>query len=90
MDDEIKSRHDNHILKLIEKISWAKSVSCKCIFKVKEEIEGVMSKRFKTRLVNRGFTQKEGVDCNDVLYPVVKNRSIRTLLSMVARFYLKF
>lgn len=48
-----------------------------------------MSKRFKVRLVVRGFTQKEGVDFNDVLSLVVKHRSIRMLLAMMDRFDLE-
>ena len=48
-----------------------------------------MSKRFKERLVTRGFTQKEGVEFNDVLSPVVKHKSIRMLLAIVTRFDLE-
>lgn len=48
-----------------------------------------MSKRFKEILVVRGFTQKEGVDFNDVFSPAMKHRSIRMLFAMVARFDLE-
>lgn len=48
-----------------------------------------MSKCFKERLVARGFAQKEGVDFNDVLSPIVKHISIRILLVMVAKFDLE-
>lgn len=76
MNDEMKSLHDNHTLELIKKPSGARLVSCKWILKVKEGIEGMASKRYKARLVARGFTQREGMDFNDVFSPVVKHRSI--------------
>lgn len=37
----------------------------------------------------RGFTQREGIDFNEVFFPVVKHCSIRMLLAMVAQFDLK-
>lgn len=37
-------------------------------------------------MVANGFSQREGVDYNDVFSPVVKHSSIRVLLAMVAKF----
>lgn len=48
-----------------------KLASCKWIYKKKVES------------VDRGFTQEEGVDYNEVFAPVVKHASIRILLSVV-------
>ena len=45
--------------------------------------------RFKTRLVAKGYTQKEGVDFNKVFSLVVKHSSIRVLLAMVTLFDLE-
>ena len=55
MDNEMKSLPDNNTWELIKKPIGARLVSCKWIFKVKEGIEGVASKRYKARLVARGF-----------------------------------
>lgn len=55
----MKSLHDNHTWELIEKLVGGKLVSSKWIFKVKEQIEGVMSKRFKARLVARVSLRKK-------------------------------
>ena len=40
--------------------------------------------RYKARLVAKGFTQREGIDFNEVFYLVVKHSSIRILLSLVS------
>ena len=42
--------------------------------------------RFKARLVAKSFSQQEGIDYNEIYSPVVKHRSIRTILAFVAKF----
>ena len=39
---------------------------------------------YKARLVAKGFSQKEGVDYDEIFSPVVKHISIQVLLSLVA------
>ena len=41
-------------------------------------------KRYKARLVVKGFAQKKGIDFDVIFSPVVKMNSIRTILSLVA------
>ena len=89
MDEEIKSLHDNHTWDQVKRPVGSKLVSCKWIFKRKQCIPEVEQGRFKAKLVARGFTQREAIDHIDVLFPVVKHRSIRILLSMVAKFDLE-
>ena len=61
-------------------------MSCKWIFKKKEEVPGVENTRFKARLVARGFTQEEGVDYKEIYSPVVRHTSIRVLLALVVQY----
>ncbi|GKA27622.1 retrotransposon protein, putative, ty1-copia subclass [Tanacetum coccineum] len=63
---------------------WQKLVSCKWLFKIKEGIEGVQKPRYKARLVARGFTQRAGIDYNEVFSPVVRHTSIRVILALTA------
>jgi hypothetical protein len=49
---------------------------------LKEEDGG--EKRYKSRLVVKGFSQKKGIDFDEIFSPVVKMNSIRTILSLVA------
>lgn len=57
-------------------------VGCKWIYKVKEGVPGVE----QTRLVSKGFSQKEGVDYTEIYSPVVRHASMRVLLSLVVQF----
>nr|GFB44742.1 zinc finger, CCHC-type [Tanacetum cinerariifolium] len=59
-----------------------KLVSCKWLFKIKEEIKGVQKPRYKARLVARRFTQRAGIDYSDVFSPVVQHTSIRVILAL--------
>jgi hypothetical protein len=40
-------------------------------------------KRYKAILVVKGFAQNKGIDFDEILSPVVKMTSIRTILSLV-------
>ena len=49
---------------------------------MKEEDGG--KKRYKARLVMKGFAQKKGIDFDEIFSPIVKMTSIKTILSIVA------
>lgn len=84
MNEEMASLMKNKTWELIIKPEKRKIVSYKWIFKIKEEIPGAEPRRFKTRLVARGFTQKEGIDFTEVFLPMVRHASIRIILALVA------
>jgi hypothetical protein len=60
-----------------------KPISCKWVFKIKHGVHGEV-KRYKARLVTRGFTQTFGVDYNETFAPVAMFASIRCILALAA------
>lgn len=63
-------------------------VGCKWVFKAKTDEKGKVE-RFKARLVAQGFSQKFGVDYDEIFAPVVKQSTFRILLSIASKLKLK-
>jgi hypothetical protein len=61
MEEELRSMSSNDVWDLVEISSGAKRVGCKWVYKTKYDFTGKI-KRFKTRLVAKGFTQREEID----------------------------
>ncbi|CAM8934474.1 unnamed protein product [Rhodiola kirilowii] len=82
MDDEMKSLFANETWELVELPRGNKALHNKRVYRNEEEANG--SKRYKARLVLKGFQQKYGIDYTNVFTPVVKMTTIQLVLSMVA------
>ncbi|KAJ4711012.1 Retrovirus-related Pol polyprotein from transposon TNT 1-94 [Melia azedarach] len=84
MGDEMESLHKNQTWELTKRLRDRKIVTCKWVYKKKEGETSVEGIKYKARVVARGFTQREGVDYNEIFSPVVRHTSIRVLLAIVA------
>ena len=58
------------------------------MFKVKVE-EHNLKPRYKAKLVVKGFSQRKGIDFDEIFSPVVKMSSIRTVLGLAASLNLE-
>ncbi|KAH9291001.1 hypothetical protein KI387_044130 [Taxus chinensis] len=82
MDEEHKSLMENQTWDLVNLPEGKIALQNKCVYKVKDEEGG--KKIYKARLVVKGFTQKQGIEFDEIFSPVVKMTSIRTVLEIVA------
>ena len=81
-DKEYSSLIKNKTWELVDLPPGKNIVGNRFVFKAKPNPDGTIAK-YKARLVAQGFSQRQGIDYNEVFAPVVRAESIRTLLSLV-------
>lgn len=82
MDDEMKSLHENHTYELVKLPKGKRALKNRWIYRVKQEHNSRL--RYKARLVVKGFSQRKGVDFDEIFSPVVKMSSIRVVMGLAA------
>lgn len=81
MKDEMKFLISNQTWELAKLHMVNKALHNKWVYRVKEDHDD--SKRYKARLVVKGFQQKEGIYYNEIFAPVVKHNTTRSVLSII-------
>lgn len=88
MDEEMKSLEKNNTWTLTDPPSNQKIIDNRWTFKMKKNADG-SNRRYKARLVARGFNQQYGIDYEETFSPVVRFDSIRAILEIAACWKMK-
>ncbi|CAI7740303.1 unnamed protein product [Closterium sp. NIES-53] len=80
MESELKSIEDNGTWELVELPEGCKASTSRWLFKIKTDADGKIE-RYKSRLVASRYHQKEKVDYKDFFAPMVRSKTLRTLLA---------
>jgi hypothetical protein len=83
MDQEIEAIERNDTWELVDLPVGSRKIGVKWIYKTKYNENGKVEKH-KARLVAKGYSQKYGVDYNEVFAPVARWDTIRTILVVAA------
>lgn len=84
MNEEIKSINENYTWVLTELLKDKNAIGCKWIYKRKKNtIMGIT--KYKARLVAQGFSQKYGIDYDEMFAPVVRATILRLLLTIATQ-----
>ena len=75
--------NENKTFELVKLPKGKRALKNKWVFRIKHE-EHSSNPRYKARLVVKGFSQRKGVDFDEIFSPVVKMTSIRTVLGLAA------
>ena len=59
-----------------------KEIVCRWIYKVKYNVDGSVN-RYKARLIAKGYAQTHGVDYEETFAPVIKMKTVRTMIALV-------
>ena len=83
MHEEYQSIMKNDVWDVVPRPEGKSVVTTKWIYKIKHAADGSIEK-YKTRFVARGFSQKEGIDYEEMFALVARYTSIRSIMALAA------
>jgi len=83
MKQKMESLDKNQIWILVDLPNDSKAIGFRWVFRKKD------NEQYKAMLVIKAYTQKEGINYNEIFSLVIKHTSIRMLLTIVTQFDLE-
>ena len=84
MQKEYDALIKNGTWKLVDPPLGTKPIGCKWVYKNKYKADGSLEKH-KSRLVEKSFAQKEGVNYEETFAPTTKQATVWTLFALAAQ-----
>jgi len=81
MCDEIAALRSNRTWSLVPFHSSMNVVGSRLVYRIERRVDGSI-KRYKARLIARGFTQQEGIDYSETFSPIIKQATVRLVFSI--------
>lgn len=84
IEEELRAHELNGTWTLQNLPKNKKAIESKWVFKIKHGISGDIL-QYKARLCAKGYSQKQGIDYQEVFAPVARYDSIRIMLALAAK-----
>ena len=69
MEEDMHSLHNNQTWELVERPVRTMAIRCKWVYKKKAAVSENEGKKFKARLVAKDYSQKHGVEYDEIFSP---------------------
>ena len=79
----MESMKENQVWKLVELSKGRKAIGNKWVLTIKRKENGTI-RRYKARLMKKGYTQKKEIDYDETLSSIVRFASIHLILAVAA------
>ncbi|TPX30010.1 DNA-directed DNA polymerase [Synchytrium microbalum] len=88
MIEEMSNMKANHVFELVDLPSGTKPIPTRWVYAKKQNKHGV-TVRYRSRLVAKGFLQREGVDMGETYSPTLQMASARMIMDIAAKLDLE-
>lgn len=89
MKEELSSMSQNKVWELVELLKGCRPIGCKWVYKIKRDSNGQV-KKYKARLMAKGYSQREVIDFKETFSPVSTKDSLQIIMAILAHFNLEF